>query len=61
MVPYALDHIFFNFIDAIHMPLKPKDANKNPEKKKVTFEDVSFFKGIIKDDYILVIQVSQVD
>lgn len=37
------------------MPLKPKDANRSPEKKKVTFEDSSFFNGIINDEYILVI------
>lgn len=37
------------------MPLKPKDANRNPEKKKVTFDDTSFFNGIINDEYILVI------
>lgn len=37
------------------MPLKPKDANKSPEKRKVTFEDTSFFDGIINDEYILVV------
>lgn len=37
------------------MPLKPKDTNRTPEKRKVTFEDVSFFKGILNDEYILVV------
>lgn len=37
------------------MPLKPKDANRTPEKRKTTFEDVSFFKGILNDEYILVV------
>lgn len=37
------------------MPLKPKDTNKSPEKRKVTFEDTSFFDGIINDEYILVV------
>ena len=37
------------------MPLKPKDANRIPEKRKVTFEEDSFFKGIINDEYILVV------
>lgn len=37
------------------MPLKPKDAGHKPEKRKVTFEDTSFFNGIINDKYILVL------
>ncbi len=37
------------------MPLKPKDANRKPEKRKVTFEDISFFNGILNDEYILVV------
>ena len=37
------------------MPLKPKDVNRNPERKKMTFEDISFFKGIIDNEYILVV------
>jgi len=37
------------------MPLKPKDTNRSPEKRKVTFEDTSFFRGIINDEYILVV------
>ncbi len=37
------------------MPLKPKDANRTPEKRKVTFEDISFFNGVLNDEYILVV------
>lgn len=37
------------------MPLKPKYANRAPEKLEVTFEDVPFFNGILNDEYILVI------
>lgn len=37
------------------MPLKPKDANKGPEKRRVTFEDTPFFEGILNDEYILVV------
>lgn len=37
------------------MPLKPKDANRKPEKRKVTFKDISFFNGIIQEEYILVV------
>lgn len=37
------------------MPLKPKYTITNLEKRKVTFEDTSFFSGIINDEYILVL------
>ncbi|MBD5369699.1 MAG: TIR domain-containing protein [Bacteroides sp.] len=37
------------------MPLKPKDTIRKPERRKVTFEEASFFNGIINDEYILVL------
>lgn len=37
------------------MPLKPRDVNRIPEKRNITFEDATFFNGILNDEYILVI------
>lgn len=37
------------------MPLKPKTVSRDPERRKVTFQDTLFFNGIINNEYILVV------